>query len=110
MLTILFFAIYAITKGNYWILIAWQPAVYIISYLILIKYISKSSELVATNITHIYILCILGQIPIFTAFLLPLSLRIPSIVASILGAIIFIGISIAYRKIIFAELKKFFHR
>lgn len=109
-LTVLFFAVHAITGSNFWLLNYWLPAIYFFSYLLLIGYIKIRSFAFATaNLIHTYILCILGQAPIITAFLLPLSLKWPSIISSALGLLFSISITIAYRKYIASELKKFFH-
>lgn len=108
-LTFVFFVVRIVTGTNDWIVIAWLPALYITSDLILASHLVKYSRYAKKNVIATYILGLLGVIPTISAYIFDLPVKIPSYVASGFGLILIAVMSIVFRKNIISEVKKFFH-
>lgn len=108
-LTFVFFVVQRATNNFLWILSIWLPALYITSDILMVSHLIRYKKYARKNMISIYILSFLGLIPTITAYIMNLTMKIPSIVASALGVIIAAVLSIIFRKNIISEIKKFFH-
>ena len=108
-LTAIFIVIRLTIGGNHWIFIAWLPALYMASDILMIVFMIKQGRESPKYIAMFLFICLLGVVPTICAYAFDLSVKIPSIVATCVGGVMFVSAIIIWRKTILYELSKAFH-
>lgn len=107
--TLVFIAVRVTVGGNHFIFITWLPIVYFISELLLCVYIALNWREARKKMMSLVVLGILGIIPVCSAYIMDLSVKLPSIIASAFSVAVILVTLIAGRKHIIGELKRYFH-
>lgn len=108
-LTIIFIIIRLTVGGNHWIFIAWLPALYMASDILMVIFMIRQGLEAPKYLAVFLFICLLGIVPTICAYAFDLSVKIPSIVATCVGGALFIAAGIYWRKTILYELSKAFH-
>ena len=87
----------------------WLPVIYIVSDILLLIFLLKTGSEAPKYLATVLFLFLLGACPTILAFAFRLSQKIPSFVATAFSVLVFVILTICFRKSIKNELQKAFH-
>lgn len=108
-LTIIFVIVRLTVGGNHWIFITWLPIVYFLGETMIGVYLLMNRKVSRSKLTSLFVLAIFGVIPICAAYVLDLSVKWPSMVATGVSVAIMTVLFVTCHRQILSQIRRYFH-